>query len=295
MCFRAHNPPSHRRPYTDDVLQIVDGHKVRLKAPHDFGFLAQWGTVFTVLDQQDSGNLCFGVEGSDGRLFVKYAGAETERATTTVAEARANLRRATEVYRDLAHPHLVALRFAGEVGTGFAHVFEWVEGVPLGRMYERRSEADGLGTRERSTALQQIYDFHVHAVERGWVAVDLYDASVLLDSSTGAVTLCDLDFYTRGPLVNTMGRMWGSTRFMSPEEFELGASIDERTNVFALGALAHTLLGDDDSKDPNSWIGSRAQLAVATTALSPSRADRWPTVAALANAWRSASASGAAH
>jgi serine/threonine protein kinase, bacterial len=37
------------------------------------------------------------------------------------------------------------------------------------------------------------------------------------------------------PFINTMGRFWGSSRFMSSEEFELGAKIDERTNEFNMG------------------------------------------------------------
>lgn len=42
-----------------------------------------------------------------------------------------------------------------------------------------------------------------------------------------------------------MGRLWGSSRFMSPEEIELGAKIDERTNVFNIGAIAFGLLGGE--------------------------------------------------
>ena len=38
--------------------------------------------------------------------------------------------------------------------------------------------------------------------------------------------------YILKPYINKMGRLWGSSRFMSPEEFELNAMIDERTNVF---------------------------------------------------------------
>ena len=34
-----------------------------------------------------------------------------------------------------------------------------------------------------------------------------------------------------------MGRMFGSRRFMAPEEFELGAPLDQRTTVFTLGRL----------------------------------------------------------
>ena len=42
-----------------------------------------------------------------------------------------------------------------------------------------------------------------------------------------------------------MGRLWGSSCFMSPEEFELNAIIDERTNVFNMGAMAFSLLGGE--------------------------------------------------
>lgn len=32
--------------------------------------------------------------------------------------------------------------------------------------------------------------------------------------------ICDIDFFRKSPAVNDMGRMWGSARFMSPEEYE---------------------------------------------------------------------------
>jgi serine/threonine-protein kinase len=121
--------------------------------------------------------------------------------------------------------------------------------------------------------------------------VDLYDGSLLVDLVTGQVTLCDVDFYERAPLRNRMGRMWGSTRFMSPEEYRLGSVIDEVTNVFALGALAHTFLGDDASKDRAAWVGSEHQFQVAARALQPRREQRWASVAELAAAWRAASSS----
>jgi serine/threonine-protein kinase len=95
------------------IVTEVDGMPVRLRAPHDLSFTRRWGTVFAVLDQQDSGNLCLGVEGPAGRMFVKYAGAPTARYDGTVEAAVGGLRRAAGVYRDLAHPTLVTLREAG--------------------------------------------------------------------------------------------------------------------------------------------------------------------------------------
>ena len=257
---------------------------VRLRAPHDLSFTARWGSVFAVLDQQDSGNLCLGVEGPAGRVFVKYAGAPTARYDGAVETAVTRARRAAEVYRALSHPSPVTLREAVDVGTGHALVFDWTDATPVGRQYDRSHVVRSLTLPARVDAVQQIYDFHVRAAALGWVAVDLYDGSVLLDPGTGRVVLCDLDLYERPPVVNRMG--WGSTRFMSPEEHQLGAQIDEVTNVVALGALAHTFLGDDETKSRSAWVGSARQFDVAARALRAERTARWPSVAALAEAWR---------
>jgi serine/threonine protein kinase len=270
------------------IVTELDGLPLRLRAPHDLTFTTRWGRVFAVLDQQDSGNLCLGIEGPAGRVFVKYAGAPTVRYDGAVEAAVANLRRSAEVYRALAHPSLVRLREAVDVGAGHALVFDWTDATPVGRQYDRSHVVRSLSAQARADAVQQIYDFHVHAVARGWVAIDLYDGSVMLDADGGRVTLCDLDLYDQGPVVNRMGRLWGSTRFMSPEEYRLGAPIDEVTNVFALGALAHTFLGDDATKSREAWVGSDAQFEVAVRALHAERDDRWPSVAALAGAWRAA-------
>lgn len=50
-----------------------------------------------------------------------------------------------------------------------------------------------------------------------------------------------------------MGRFWGSSRFMSPEEFKLGVVIDEKTNVFNMGAMAFSLLGGELDRSFSKW------------------------------------------
>lgn len=41
-----------------------------------------------------------------------------------------------------------------------------------------------------------------------------------------------------------MGRMWGSSLFQAPEEYEVGAVIDEITNVYTAGATAFALFDE---------------------------------------------------
>ncbi len=94
----------------------------------------------------------------------------------------------------------------------------------------------------------------------------------------------DLDHYHTGPLVNEMGRMFGSGRFMAPEEFERGSRIDQRTTVFTLGRTAVVLLADG-SLDRKPFRGGDALYEVIRQACEPQPEDRFPSLAAFQQAW----------
>lgn len=55
-----------------------------------------------------------------------------------------------------------------------------------------------------------------------------------------------------------MGRMWGSSCFMSPEEFAFGSAIDEITNVYLMGATAFALFGGERDRSKKMAIGRRS-------------------------------------
>ncbi|MCL2253220.1 MAG: hypothetical protein FWC09_02140 [Lachnospiraceae bacterium] len=67
---------------TDFCIQYIDDIPIRTKIPYNFSFLSKYGKVFKVFDDQDSGNLCFGIKDDNRRYFIKYAGAPTVRACT---------------------------------------------------------------------------------------------------------------------------------------------------------------------------------------------------------------------
>jgi hypothetical protein len=79
--------------------------------------------------------------------------------------------------------------------------------------------------------------------------------------------------------------MFGSSRFMAPEEFELGATIDERTTVFTLGRTISNFLGDG-TLAAASFRGTPVQHAAMARACREAPADRFQAVAELAAAWR---------
>lgn len=60
----------------------MNGIPFRLKNSHNFSWLNSIGDVFMVFDQQDSGNIAFGLKKNGKKYFVKYAGASTLEYTT---------------------------------------------------------------------------------------------------------------------------------------------------------------------------------------------------------------------
>lgn len=269
-------------------VQETDGVPYRLKEPFDFGFLKKYGRVFKVYDDQDSGNICFGMEKDGERVFVKFAGAPTYRSVITAEEAVENLKKPVHLYKDLAHESLIELLDDGEMGGGYAMVFRWTDGISMGRMYPKQHKAFmALPVETRMQIFKDILAFQIHAADKGYAAVDLYDSTVMYDEKAGKTVLCDIDLYRKAPFVNDMGRMWGSALFMSPEEFTLGAVIDEVTNVYTLGAMAFGLFADY-KRDAENWTLSPALYAVAKKATEEEKSARYPSLRTLLAAWETA-------
>lgn len=267
----------------------VDGIAFQLRQPEDFHWLKKYGQVFQVFDQQASGNLCFGVDGPYGRLFVKYAGARTLQYAGSPADAAQILKNAMPLY-EMRHPSLTELLSHGPVANGYAAVFAWQEGIPLRGPQGQRNKSllHTLSIWQVLSMLDGLYDLHVHLAQKGYVAVDFYDGNLLLDAAAGRLVLCDVDLYRKKPAVNDRGRMFGSSRFMAPEEFEWGASLTEATTVFNLAALAFEIFGDNMDRRRKNWQGPPLLYEIAARATEDDPSRRYATVQAFLTAWREA-------
>ena len=246
-------------------------------------FLDSVGRIFAHIDQQDSGNVSFGVAVAGRRYFVKTAGDAAGTAGDGRVHGRrlARLENAERLARSVPHPVLTQFVGSTESAWGRMLVYRWAEGENLYAPRHLRTP-DCAGQRfqalplaARVAAVGSIIDLHVALAGRGWVAEDFYDGCLIYDFEAGTLRVCDLDHYHLGPCRNTVGRMPGSTRFMAPEEFEKGKVIDERTTVFTLGRTASLLLGDP-------------VRALTDIACAPDPAARYPDVATLANAFAAA-------
>ena len=257
-------------------------------------YLLTVGDVFAVFDEeiQDSGNISYGVRAEGERYFVKTAGhPDNSDSYLSHAERVSMLRNAVHL-RQGCHCHtLPVLHQVVESPTGPLIVYEWVNGELVRTDAARREHPGstfqrfrGLPSEEILNVLDQVYELHYELAQKGWIAVDFYDGCIIYDFRHQKSHVIDLDLYRNAPFVNEMGRMFGSTRFMAPEEFELGARIDERTNVFTMGRTAAVFLSDG-TLDRDPFRGSDAQYEVIRRACRDDRSERFDSMGAFYRAW----------
>ncbi|MFD9119578.1 serine/threonine protein kinase [Streptomyces bottropensis] len=255
-------------------------------------YLVRIGDVFRVFGRQDSGCRAYGVRLPDRgeRWFVK---------TAFSAVGRRSLERARYFHRAVRHPAIVPQVHRIALRDGTAVVMPWLDGEVLYDPAERgsgdRTSPGSPMTCFRSlpvdrieAAFARVLDAHLAVEAAGYVAVDLYDGALLYDFGAGEMRLIDLDEYRPGPFVLDAERLPGSTRFMAPEEFERGATIDSRTTVHALGRTARLLL--DAGDEERAWRGTAARLGVLERATHPDPRERFAGVREFADAWLKAAA-----
>ncbi|MEG0470979.1 MAG: phosphotransferase [Solibacillus sp.] len=287
--FDGMNNPTPTWYLSDFYIQYINKIPYKLKSPFDMSFIEQYGEVFKVYDDQDSGNICFGVVSDENKYFIKFAGAPTEQYSGKPEDAIARLKSTVSIYQDLAHPNLIKFIKAEEVGGGFATIFEWTDGECMGRMYPlSREKFLQMPDNTRLEVFHDILSFHMHVINLGYVAIDFYDGSIMYDFGEDRTMICDIDFYSKLPYINTTGRMWGSTIFMSPEEFALGAAIDEITNVYLMGATAFALFGMAKDRSMEKWRLNDQLYKVALKAVNDNRENRQQSLAEFACDWKMA-------
>lgn len=259
------------------IWHEMDGTSFALKEKHDFRWLKKFGKVFTVFDDQASGNLCFGVTSTGVKRFIKYAGAQPLRYPGEPDDAAERLKRAKLNYEFLKHPSLIRLVHHEEVNHGYVLQFDWTDGENM-----RHLNIDHLSFQERLNILDTIFTFHTYVEKKNFVSVGFYDGSLIYDKEAGKVKICDIDHYERAPFTNETVRTLGSRHFMAPEEFQTGEVLDKRTNVYRMGAAAFVFLG----KDPN--LAESPIHKVAKRATSKQKEHRFQTVRAFHEVWNKA-------
>ncbi len=248
-------------------------------------YLTQIGDTLFRFPEHDSGCQSFGVGVAGQRWFVKYS---------EIPRAVGWLKQAVRFHAVIQHDALPPLRNSFVTPDGFALVYPWVAGEGL--RPERELEPGEVHPRDRFcalpvdeivAALNVIYDVHLRIEENRFIAEDFYDGCIIYDFQEKQIHLFDFDHYHPGPFINTRGRLYGSSRFMAPEEFQKGACIDERTNVFMLGRTAFVFLTNSTNARAD-WRASEAMWQVAKKATHPEKRMRYGSVSEFVTAWHAA-------
>lgn len=216
-------------------------------------------------------------------------------------ESVAWLESAVRFHAAVAHASIPPVVHHFTTSDGFAIVQRWADGEVLVDGFDptvpdRDDPASPyqrflrLPVPEIADAVRQLIHAHVPVAAAGFVAVDLYDGCVLYDFDEGTLSLIDLDMYRPGPYVLETDRQYGSRASMAPEEWQRGATIDERTTVFTLGRFALVLLGcrRHGAADRVDFRGSDRLFEIATRACADDPSDRFPSIAELHGAWTEA-------
>ena len=284
------------------VITIDDISFEIKKQGFNFDFLHDYGKVFAVFDKNDSGNISFGVENNEKKYFIKVGGVQTLNVNENhkIETVIAILIHAADIYKTLRHSSLVNLVDNKEIQNGYILVFDWFNGECMNEhwTYDKYSKY----THEKSAfyryirldqkfllkSINKIFEFHKFIALKNYVAIDFYDGSIMYDFNSNETIICDIDFYTKGPYINNMGRLWGSSRFMSPEEFIKGDIIDEITNVYTMGATAFVFLGGEKDRSYSKWRAGKNLYDVALKAVEPDRKKRYKTINEFIHNWNEA-------
>ncbi|MGH7162900.1 MAG: serine/threonine-protein kinase, partial [Planctomycetota bacterium] len=147
----------------------------------------------------------------------------------------------------LSHPGLVVAHDVGkDPASGLLFVvFEYVEGITLA---ERLAQGPPFVWREAARLLARVAVALHHAHAAGVVHRDLRPANIVVVASGEAKVL---DFgvarlETARMTLSSIREAFGAPLYMSPEQ-AVGESVDARSDVFSLGAIAFRLLAGRDA------------------------------------------------
>ena len=210
------------------------------------------------------------------------------------------------VTANLQHPHLLPLFDSGEVNGLLFYVMPFVEGETLRARLEREKQLSIDDAVRITTAVASALEY---AHEHGIIHRDLKPENILIQA--GQPVIADFGIALAvskagGTRVTQTGLSLGTPQYMSPEQAAGDRTIDGRSDIYSLGAVAYEMLAGEP---PHSGTSAQAIIAKLMTtppqplqslrntvpnhisdavekALSKLPADRFPDARAFADALR---------
>lgn len=143
----------------------------------------------------------------------------------------------------LNHPNIVTIHDFGETGGLFYLLMEFVDGVSLRQLLERKEIAP-----ETALAIvPRICEALQYAHEQGIVHRDIKPENVLLDRA-GRVKIADfgiakiLGEEAARPTLTEERQVIGTPHYMAPEQVEKPLLVDHRADIYSLGVVFYEML-----------------------------------------------------
>ena len=246
----------------------IDNIEFKLREYQDFSWVNDYGIAFSVIDETGSGCISFGVQKDNKKYFIKIAGAKTVEAEISEQESIDLLKDAVEKYKSIHHQNLIKYIDSFDINEFFAVIFEYADGECLFdhwnfEKYKNDStlitpiqKFKKLEISKRLDVVYKLFSFFETFINAGYVGVDFYDSSIIYNFEKDEATFCDIDLFRKLPTKNDLGKdYYGTKRLKAPEENELGATIDELTNEFTLGAIIFDIFSNVSNNDKRYEIG----------------------------------------
>ena len=158
----------------------------------------------------------------------------------------------------LQHPNILPLFDSGAAEGLLYYVMPFVDGETLRQRLRRESP---LAVDEAVRIATAVAAALAHAHTRGVVHRDLKPENILLQDGQPIVADFGIALAARqaaGPRATQTGLVLGTPRYMSPEQAYGDRPIDERSDVYALGAITYELL---TGEPPHLATTAQAMLA----------------------------------
>jgi tRNA A-37 threonylcarbamoyl transferase component Bud32 len=186
------------------------------------------------------------------RALERFVAVKVLRPELAEAQSgRERFRREARVIAQLSHPSILPLHTFGEVNGTWYFVMGYVRGVSLA---ERLRVEGRLGSADAHRILTELADALECAHRNGVVHRDIKPANILLDADTGRAVLADFGISKvsgAGDSLTTTGLVVGTPHFMSPEQALGSLEVDERSDLYSLGAVGYAMLA---GREPFSGV-----------------------------------------
>ncbi len=143
---------------------------------------------------------------------------------------------------NLQHPHILGLHDSGEADGAVFYVMPYVEGESL---RERLKRDEAIPIPEAVRILREVVDALSYAHQHGVVHRDIKPDNVMISGRHAVVT----DFGVAKAVsaagtnkLTTVGVALGTPTYMAPEQAMGETNLDQRADIYSVGALAYELL-----------------------------------------------------